>query len=55
MIDRYYITVFAVDVASLSLPGTTRDDLDAALEGHTLAKATMMGRYERAGKAVGAR
>ena len=45
---RYYITVFALDVASLELPGHTRDDLDAAIKGHTLAKARMMGRYERA-------
>jgi Raf kinase inhibitor-like YbhB/YbcL family protein len=50
---RYYISVFAVDTASLTLPGQTRDDLEAALEGHTLAKAAMMGRYERAGKTVG--
>jgi Raf kinase inhibitor-like YbhB/YbcL family protein len=45
---RYYITVFALDIASLELSGATRDDLDAAIKGHTLAKARMMGRYERA-------
>lgn len=44
---RYYFTVYALDVPALELPGTTRDDLEAALEGHTLAKARMMGRYER--------
>jgi Raf kinase inhibitor-like YbhB/YbcL family protein len=45
---RYYITVFALDVPSLDLPGNTRADLEAAIAGHTLAKARMMGRYERA-------
>jgi Raf kinase inhibitor-like YbhB/YbcL family protein len=45
---RYYITVFALDVPSLELSGNTRADLEAAVSGHTLAKARMMGRYERA-------
>ena len=40
--------IMTLDVASLELPGDTRDDLDAAIKGHTLAKARMMGRYERA-------
>jgi len=47
-VHRYYVTVFALDVESLELPGNTRDDFDAAIKGHTLAKARMMGRYERA-------
>jgi phosphatidylethanolamine-binding protein (PEBP) family uncharacterized protein len=45
---RYDVTVFALDVTSLELPGESRDDFDAAIKGHTLAKARMMGRYERA-------
>jgi Raf kinase inhibitor-like YbhB/YbcL family protein len=45
---RYHITVYALDVAALDVPGNTRDDLDAAIKGHTLGKARMMGRYERA-------
>jgi Raf kinase inhibitor-like YbhB/YbcL family protein len=45
---RYHVTVFALDVQSLELAGGTRDDLEAAIQGHTLAKARMMGRYERA-------
>jgi Raf kinase inhibitor-like YbhB/YbcL family protein len=45
---RYYFTVYAVDVPELGVPGDSRDDLEAALEGHTLAKARFMGRYERA-------
>jgi Raf kinase inhibitor-like YbhB/YbcL family protein len=44
---RYYFTVYAVDVPALDVAGGRRDDLEAALEGHTLAKARFMGRYER--------
>jgi Raf kinase inhibitor-like YbhB/YbcL family protein len=44
---RYFFTVYAVDVPALELPGDTREDLEAALKGHTLAKAGFMGRYER--------
>jgi Raf kinase inhibitor-like YbhB/YbcL family protein len=44
---RYYFTVYAVDVPALDVGGGGRDDLEAALEGHTLAKARFMGRYER--------
>jgi Raf kinase inhibitor-like YbhB/YbcL family protein len=45
---RYHFTVYALDVASLQLAGATRDDLEAAIKGHELGKARMMGRYERA-------
>lgn len=45
---RYYFTVYAVDVPSLALRGDSREDLEAALKAHTLAKAQLMGRYERA-------
>jgi Raf kinase inhibitor-like YbhB/YbcL family protein len=45
---RYYFTVYALDAATLDLPGTTRDDLEAAIKGHALGKAAFMGRYERA-------
>jgi len=48
---RYYFTVYALDVPSLDVPGATRDDLQAAIDRHTLAKARLMGRYERAGAA----
>ena len=43
-LHRYYITVFALGVESLKLPGNSRYDFDAAIKGHTLAKARMMGR-----------
>jgi Raf kinase inhibitor-like YbhB/YbcL family protein len=44
---RYYFTVYAVDVPALDVADGSRDDLEAALESHTLAKARFMGRYER--------
>jgi Raf kinase inhibitor-like YbhB/YbcL family protein len=44
---RYYFTVYAVDVPSLALSGKTRQDLERALAPHTLARAQLMGRYER--------
>lgn len=45
---RYYFTVYAVDVPALEVPGDSREDLEAALRGHTLGTARLMGRYERA-------
>lgn len=45
---RYYFTVYAVDVPALDVSGDSRDDLEAALKGHTLGTARLMGRYERA-------
>jgi len=44
---RYYFTVYALDVPTLELPGRTRGDLEAAIAGHTLGKARLMGRYQR--------
>ena len=44
---RYYFKVYALDVPSLTLAGDTRQDLEKALETHTLAGAQLMGRYER--------
>jgi phosphatidylethanolamine-binding protein (PEBP) family uncharacterized protein len=44
---RYFFTVYAVDVLALEVPGDKREDLEAALKGHTLGKAGFMGRYER--------
>jgi Raf kinase inhibitor-like YbhB/YbcL family protein len=45
---RYFFTVYAVDVPSLPIAGETRQDLEKALESHTLARARLMGQYERA-------
>ena len=44
---RYFFKVYAVDQASLGLSGKTRRDLEKSLEAHTLARAELMGRYER--------
>ena len=45
---RYYFRLYALDVADLSLrPGAKRAELDRALQGHVLAEAQYMGRYER--------
>lgn len=44
---RYTFTVYAVDVPSLEVRGRGRKDLEVALEGHTLAQATLTGRYAR--------
>lgn len=44
---RYFFKVYAVDQPSLGLGGKTRRDLEKALETHTLARADLMGRYER--------
>ena len=47
-VHRYVFTVYALDVAALDVRGTARKDLEAALKGHTLGEARLMGRYERA-------
>ena len=45
---RYYITLYALDVASLKLKaGVDRRPVETALRGHVLAKAHYLGRYER--------
>jgi hypothetical protein len=44
---RYFFTVYAVDVPSLDVTGTTRRDLERALHQHTLGTARLMGRYQR--------
>jgi Raf kinase inhibitor-like YbhB/YbcL family protein len=44
---RYFFKVYALDVPSLAPTVQTRQDLEKALETHTLASAQMMGRYER--------
>lgn len=45
-VHGYHFTVYAVDVPKLDLPEAfTADDLLAALDGHTLATATLIGTY----------
>jgi hypothetical protein len=47
---RYFFTLYAVDVPSLSVKGRTRAALERALQPHTLATARLTGRYERKSK-----
>ncbi len=45
---RYFFKLFALDVASLGLAASSRRDaVDHALQGHVLAAAQYMGRFER--------
>lgn len=46
---RYFFTVHALDVPTLTLSKRTRQEFDAAVEAHTLGRATLMGRFERRG------
>jgi hypothetical protein len=44
---RYFIRLYALD-AKLDLgPGARRKELDAAMQGHILAQAELMGRFQR--------
>ncbi|MDO8565591.1 MAG: YbhB/YbcL family Raf kinase inhibitor-like protein [Candidatus Moranbacteria bacterium] len=44
---RYFFKLYALDTP-LNLPATAgKDELEKALEGHTLASATLMARYDR--------
>jgi Raf kinase inhibitor-like YbhB/YbcL family protein len=44
---RYFFKVYALDVPTLATAMTTGEDLEKALERHTLGTAQLMGRYER--------
>ncbi len=44
---RYYFTVYALDTVLGLPPGARLRDLTAAMEGHILAKGSLMGRYAR--------
>jgi Raf kinase inhibitor-like YbhB/YbcL family protein len=45
---RYVFTLSALDVATLKLPANApRSDVEAAMRGHILGQARLMGRYER--------
>jgi Raf kinase inhibitor-like YbhB/YbcL family protein len=43
---RYYFRVFALDARLDTKPGATAGELYAAMEGHVLAKGSIMGRYK---------
>jgi Raf kinase inhibitor-like YbhB/YbcL family protein len=49
---NYHFQVFALDVASLGLdPGTKREEVLKAMEGHVVAKGEIIGKFKRAATA----
>jgi len=46
-VRSYFLTVYALDVELRLEQGATKAEVLAALEGHVLAKATLVGRYGR--------
>ena len=44
---RYFIRLYALDAKLNLRPAATRKELDAAMKGHILAQAELMGRYGR--------
>ena len=44
---RYYFRLYALDSTLNLPPGVNRPDLASAMEGHVLARAVIMGTYER--------
>jgi hypothetical protein len=44
---RYFIRLYALDAILNLRPAATRKELDAAMQGHILAQAELMGRYQR--------
>ncbi len=44
---RYYFKLYALDSTLNLAPGATKSEVMAAMEGHVLAEAVLMGRYQR--------
>jgi len=45
---RYFFTLYALDIPSLTISaGRPRQEIERAIQGHTLGQAKLMGRYER--------
>jgi len=44
---RYFFTLYALDTMLNLKEGATKDEVLAAMEGHELGSATLIGRYER--------
>ena len=44
---RYFIRFYALDAKTNLRPAATRSELDAAMQGHILAQAELMGRFKR--------
>lgn len=46
-VHRYFIRLYALDRELALAPGATRDELEAAMKGHILARAELMGTYAK--------
>ena len=44
---RYFIRLYALDATTNLHPAASRKELDSAMQGHILAQAELMGRYQR--------
>jgi Raf kinase inhibitor-like YbhB/YbcL family protein len=44
---RYYFKLYALDAPLQVRPGATKKDVEAAMQGHTLGMAQLMGTYAR--------
>jgi len=44
---RYFFKLYALDTVLDLKPGAAKKDLEAAMKGHILAEAQLMGRYQR--------
>ena len=44
---RYFFQLYALDTTLPALPSPDKDSLQAAMRGHVLAEATLMGRYAK--------
>jgi Raf kinase inhibitor-like YbhB/YbcL family protein len=49
---RYFFKLYALDNMPDVKPGAKKEDLERAMEGHVLAQAEIMGKYQRKGKAA---
>jgi len=49
-VHRYFFKLYALDVKLDLTEGLTKKDLEAAMEGHILAKAELVGLYKRKGR-----
>jgi len=49
---RYYARLFALDKELSLRPGATHDELTEAMEGHILARAELMGTYQKKAEKV---
>ena len=44
---RYFFKLYALDTQLNLTSGTTKNDVERAMQGHILAKAQIIGRYQR--------